>query len=223
MSGRMLNETLGKWNFWTFVIFFNITFMPMHWTGLLGMPRRVYTYDAALGVTTLNQVSTIGAIGLGFSVLIFVVNLFLSVRSGEVAPDDPWDGATLEWSISSPPPVYNFARIPVVHSRDAWWAMKHPERMHLDPIEVTPRAGGPGHARPQAYNVVEQAPASEPPPVIHMPSPSYWPLLVAIGLFITAAGLLVSEAVGTLAIPIFAVVGVALIFAAIYGWSFEPA
>jgi cytochrome c oxidase subunit I len=223
MSGRMLNETLGKWNFWTFTIFFNVTFMPMHWTGLLGMPRRVYTYDAALGVTELNQVSTIGAVGLGFSVLIFIVNLFLSLRSGDVAPDDPWDGATLEWSISSPPPVYNFARIPVVHSRDAWWAMKHPERMHLDPIEVTPRAGGPGHTRPQPYEVVETAPAGEPPPVIHMPSPSYWPFLAAAGLFTMAVGLLVSEAVGTIAIPIFVIIGLVVLFASIYGWSFEPA
>jgi cytochrome c oxidase subunit 1 len=223
MSGRMLNETLGKWNFWTFIIFFNVTFMPMHWTGLLGMPRRVYTYDASLGVTELNQVSTIGAVGLGFSVLIFIVNMFLSLRSGDVAPDDPWDGATLEWSISSPPPVYNFARIPVVHSRDAWWAMKHPERMHADPIEVTPRAGGPGHARPHGHEVVETAPVGEPPPVIHMPSPSYWPFLAAFGLFVMATGLLVSEAIGTVAIPIFVIIGLVLLFASIYGWSFEPA
>src|ERR687886_1816780 len=213
MSGRMMNETLGKWQFWTFFIFFNIPFIPLPWTGLLGIPRRGYTYGPDLGVTGLNQVSTIGAMGLGFSVLIFVVNLFVSLRGGEIASDDPWDAATLEWSIPSPPPVYNFARIPVVHSRDAWWAMKHPERMHLDPMEITPRAGGPGHARPHAHEVVEQAPAGEPTPVIHMPSPSYWPLLAALGLFVMAAGLLVSEAVGTVAIPIFAVVGVALIFA----------
>ena len=70
--------------------------------------------------------------------------MFSACATGEIAADDPWDGATLEWSIPSPPPVYNFARIPTVHSRDAWWAMKHPERMHLDPIEVTPLAGGPG-------------------------------------------------------------------------------
>src|SRR5205814_1581862 len=157
MSGRMMNETLGQWNFWTFLIFFNVTLMPMHWTGLLGMPRRVYTYGPDLGVTTLNQVSTVGAIGLGFSVLLFVVNIFVSLRSGEVAPDDPWDGATLEWSIPSPPPVYNFARIPTVHSRDAWWAMKHPERMHLDPIEVSPLAGGPGHADERPHQVVATA------------------------------------------------------------------
>ncbi len=164
MSGRMMNETLGKWNFWTFLIFFNITFMPMHWTGLLGMPRRVYTYGPDLGVTELNQMSTIGAIGLGFSVLLFVINLFVSLRYGEVASDDPWDGATLEWSIPSPPPVYNFARIPTVHSRDAWWAMKHPERMHRDPLEVTPLAGGPAHATELAHEVVATAAPDASPP-----------------------------------------------------------
>ena len=86
--------------------------------------------------------STIGAIGLGFSVLVFLINFFHSLRHGKFAGDDPWDGATLEWSIPSPPPLYNFARVPVVHSRDAWWAFKHPERMHEDPIEVTPTGGG---------------------------------------------------------------------------------
>jgi len=221
MSGRMMNETLGKWNFWTFAIFFNLTFMPMHWTGLLGMPRRVYTYGPDLGVTELNQISTIGAMGLGFSVLLFVINLFSSLRSGELASDDPWDGATLEWSIPSPPPVYNFARIPMVHSRDAWWAMKHPERMHLDPIEVTPLAGGPAHATEQAHDVVAVAAPGAPPPIIHMPSPSYWPLLCALGLFIMASGLLVADSVGPVVIPIFAIVGLLVLIGSIYGWSYE--
>ncbi|MBV9172073.1 MAG: cytochrome c oxidase subunit I [Chloroflexi bacterium] len=220
MSGRMLNETLGKWNFWTFVIFFNITFMPMHWTGLLGMPRRVYTYDASLGVTTLNQMSTVGAVGLGFSVLLFVINVFTSLRSGDVAPDDPWDGATLEWSIPSPPPVYNFARIPVVHSRDGWWAMKHPERMHLDPIEVTPLAGGPAHAEEEAHMAVATA-ATPTPTLIHMPSPSYWPLVIAVGLFVMASGLLLTDSVGPAAIPVCVIVGFLTVVGGIYGWSYE--
>jgi cytochrome c oxidase subunit 1 len=223
MSGRMMNETLGQWNFWTFTIFFNLTFMPMHWTGLLGMPRRVYTYDPELGLTTLNQVSTIGALGLGFSVLLFVINIFMSLRSGEVAPDDPWDGATLEWSIPSPPPSYNFARIPIVQSRDAWWGMKHPERMHLDPIEVTPAAGGPAHATEQAHEVVQTATPNAPPTIIHMPSPSYWPLLCSVGLFLMASGLLFADAFGPVMIPIFAIVGLLLLIGSIYGWSFEPA
>jgi cytochrome c oxidase subunit I len=223
MSGRMMNETLGQWNFWTFLIFFNLTFMPMHWTGLLGMPRRVYTYDADLGVTGLNQMSTVGAIGLGFSALLFVINLFVSLRYGEVASDDPWDGATLEWSIPSPPPIYNFARIPLVHSRDAWWAMKHPERMHLDPIEVTPLAGGPAHATERAHEVVATAAPGAAPPIIHMPSPSYWPLLAAVGFAIMATGLLVANAVGPWPIPVFAIGGLLLLMGSIYGWAYEPA
>jgi cytochrome c oxidase subunit I len=222
MSGRMMNETLGKWNFWTFVIFFNVTFMPMHWTGLLGMPRRVYTYGPELGVTELNQLSTIGAIGLGFSVLLLVLNLFWSIRRGEIAADDPWDGATLEWSIPSPPPAYNFARVPTVTSRDAWWAMKHPERLHLDPIEVTPLAGGPAHATELPQDVVSVE-APTPPAVIHMPSPSYWPLLCALGLFIMASGLLVSDAFGPVVVPFFLIAGLLLLIGSIYGWSFESA
>src|SRR5947207_895613 len=221
MSGRMTNETLGKWNFWTFLIFFNVTFMPMHWTGLLGMPRRVYTYGPDLGVTFLNQVSTIGAIGLGISVLLFVINIFASLRYGEIAPDDPWDGATLEWSIPSPPPIFNFARIPTVHSRDAWWAMKHPERMHLDPIEVSPLAGGPGHADERPHQVVATAAPESAPPVIHMPSPSYWPLLCALGLSLMATGLLLADSFGPVTIPIFAITGLLLLIGSIYGLSFE--
>ena len=221
MSGRMMNETLGKWNFWTFLIFFNLTFMPMHWTGLLGMPRRVYTYGPELGVTTLNQMSTIGAIGLGFSVLLFVLNIFISLRSGEIASDDPWDAATLEWSIPSPPPVYNFASIPLVHSRDAWWAIKHPERMHLDPIEVTPLAGGPAHATEEAHAVVQTA--APAPPVIHMPSPSYWPFLCALGLATMATGLLLADVIGPISIPIFDITGLLLTIGSIYGWSYEAA
>jgi cytochrome c oxidase subunit I len=215
MSGKMLNDKLGQWNFWTFLLFFNLTFMPMHWTGLLGMPRRVYTYGPDLGVTELNQMSTIGAVGLAFSVLIFVVNVFLSLRHGEPAGDDPWDGATLEWSIPSPPPVYNFAKVPVVHSRDAWWAMKHPERIHVDPIEpgAAAVAGGPAHAVAAAHPVAEAAPSA--PPVIHMPSPSYFPLMVAVGLVVLASSLFLTLAL--------APVGVLLMIAGIYGWSFEPA
>src|SRR5437899_12808132 len=120
MWDRMMNDTLGKWTFWTFLIFFNLTFMPIHWTGLLGMPRRVYTYGPDLGVTELNQLSTVGAIGLGFSVLIFMVNLFTSLRSGEIARDDPWAGATRDGAIPSPPQAYNFARMPATAPRDRW-------------------------------------------------------------------------------------------------------
>jgi cytochrome c oxidase subunit 1 len=215
MSGRLLNEKLGQWNFWTFLIFFNVTFMPMHWTGLLGMPRRVYTYGPDLGVTTLNQISTIGAIGLAFSVLLFVINVFVSLRHGEIAGDDPWDGATLEWSIPSPPPLYNFAKIPVVHSRDAWWAAKHPERTHIDPIEPGQAAlgGGPAHGTLVAHAGAETAVAVAQPALLHMPSPSYFPFMVACGLLVLASSLLITLAL----IP----VGLLIMIAGVYGWSFE--
>ncbi len=215
ISGRMLNEKLGTWTFWLFLIFFNVTFLPMHWTGLLGMPRRVYTYGPELGVTGLNQLSTIGAVGLGFSVLMFVVNVFVSLRHGEVAPDDPWDGATLEWSIPSPPPVYNFAQVPIVRARDAWWAMKYPERTHADPIEpATPVGGGPAQAAMHGHDVTAVA-TSTRPAVIHMPSPSYFPFLVAVGLLVMASSLLTTMAM--------APIGILILIAGIYGWSFEPA
>ena len=144
MSGRMMNETLGKWNFWTFLIFFNVTFMPMHWTGLLGMPRRVYTYGAELGVTELNQISTVGAIGLGFSVLLFVINIFASLRYGEIASDDPWDGATLEWSIPSPPPGLQLRAHPDGALARCLVGDEAPRAHAPRPMEPTPLAGRPG-------------------------------------------------------------------------------
>ncbi len=213
MSGRYLDERLGQVNFWSFLIAFNVTFLPMHWTGLLGMPRRIYTYDAALGVTTLNQVSTVGALVLGFSVLLFVVNVFVSLRRGKRAPADPWDGATLEWSIPSPPPPYNFVRIPAVATRDAFWAMKYPDRIHVDEVEPTPVAGSPATVRNVPHEVVTLA-QPEAAPVIHMPSPSYFPVLVALGLVVAASGLLLTMAL----VP----VGILLLLAGIFGWSFEP-
>jgi cytochrome c oxidase subunit I len=222
MSGRMMNETLGKWNFWTFLIFFNVTFFPMHFSGLLGMPRRVYTYGADLGVTELNQVSTVGAIGLGFSVLIFLVNLFISLRRGQIAGDDPWDGATLEWSISSPPPVYNFARIPVVESRDAWWAQKHANRVGGD-AERLALADEPRDQTGVGMEAIATESLELVPPGIHMPSPSYFPFVVAIGLATMASGLLAADAAGPVTIPLFAIVGLLIVLGGIYGWSFEPA
>jgi cytochrome c oxidase subunit I len=117
MSGRMLSESLGTWNFWTTYIGFNLTFFPMHLLGLAGMPRRVYTYPANMGWDGLNMASTIGAYILGVSVLLLVWNVFWSLARGEPAPPNPWEAWSLEWATSSPPPAYNFARIPVVGSR----------------------------------------------------------------------------------------------------------
>jgi cytochrome c oxidase subunit 1 len=127
MSGKMYNETLGKLHFWLFVVGFHLTFDFMHIPGLLGMPRRIYTYEPGRGWDTLNLIVTIGVFFQAAGILFFVVNLAWSYFHGETAGSDPWDAWTLEWSISSPPPVYNFATIPEVLSRRPLWDCKHPE------------------------------------------------------------------------------------------------
>jgi cytochrome c oxidase subunit 1 len=125
-TGHLLNETLGKWHFWLFLIGFHMTFDTMHIPGLLGMPRRIYTYEADRGWATLNLICTIGAAFQIAGILIWVINVILSLRNGKPAGTDPWDAWTLEWSTSSPPPEYNFAEIPTVKSRRPLWDLKHP-------------------------------------------------------------------------------------------------
>ena len=121
ITGRMMSETLGKIGFWMIFLGFQLAFFPMHIAGLLGMPRRVYTYPAGLGLELPNLLSTIGAFVVALSVLLFVINGVVSLYRGAIAPDNPWDAASFEWATSSPPPVYNFAHIPVVDSRTPLW------------------------------------------------------------------------------------------------------
>ena len=127
MTGRMLDDTLGKWHFWLFLIGFHVTFDFMHIPGLLGMPRRIYTYEPGRGWEIWNMIVTIGVVFQIAAVLIFVYNLVHSYFRGDVAGDDPWDAWTLEWATSSPPPACNFAVIPQVRSRRPLWDLKHPE------------------------------------------------------------------------------------------------
>src|SRR5580692_5684155 len=127
MSGRMYNETLGKLHFWLFIIGFHLTFDFMHIPGILGMPRRIYTYEPGRGWETWNLIVTIGAFFQAAGILVFVFNFLWSLRKGEPAGNDPWDAWTLEWSTSSPPPDYDFATTPVVRSRRPLWDLKHPE------------------------------------------------------------------------------------------------
>jgi len=126
MSGRMLDEKLGKWHFWLFTIGFHITFDLMHLPGILGMPRRIFTYEADRGWGNLNMIISIGAIFQVVALLIFVWNMLISYFKGEKAGPDPWDAWTLEWTTSSPPPHYNFAVEPEVASRRPLWDKKHP-------------------------------------------------------------------------------------------------
>jgi cytochrome c oxidase subunit 1/cytochrome c oxidase subunit I+III len=121
MTGRMMNERMGQWNFWLTFIGFNVTFFPMHFAGLYGMPRRVYTYLPGLGWDLPNLISTIGAYILGIGVLLFVLNVYQSLRNGKLAGNNPWGAGSLEWATTSPAPPYNFALLPVVESRYPVW------------------------------------------------------------------------------------------------------
>jgi cytochrome c oxidase subunit 1 len=127
ITGRMMSETLGKWHFWLFTLGFHLTFDFMHIPGLLGMPRRIYTYEANRGWGGWNLLVSIGAVVQAIGLLIFVYNLLVSYFRGKAAGHDPWDAWTLEWSTPSPPPDYNFAVLPHVNSRRPLWDLKHPE------------------------------------------------------------------------------------------------
>src|SRR3954467_3192766 len=121
ITGRMMSETLGKIGFWVLFLSFQLAFFPMHFSGLLGMPRRVYTYPAGLGLELPNLLSPIGAFGVASAVLLFVINGVVSLYRGAIALPNAWDAASLEWATSSPPPPYNFAHMPVVESRTPLW------------------------------------------------------------------------------------------------------
>jgi len=195
LTGRMLGEGLGKWNFWVTFVGMNLTFFPMHFVGLNGMPRRIYTYGEEFGWGLLNMLSSLGYVVLFIGMLLFVINLLNSLRNGRAAGHDPWDAPTLEWSISSPPPVYNFAEIPRVEGRDPYWTTKRRAE-----AEGQPLTAGEAHVDPDT---------------IHMPSPSYWPVIIAAGITLIAAGLLTHYAISF--------VGGIIAFLGTIGWSNEPA
>jgi len=128
ITGKLLNERLAQVHFWLILIGLNLTFFPMHIMGLLGMPRRIYTYPANLGWNDLNLIATIGAFTIGISILVFIWNFIVTLRSGEVASTDPWDAYTLEWDTDTPPKPYNFLEIPTVRSRRPFYDIKNPEK-----------------------------------------------------------------------------------------------
>jgi heme/copper-type cytochrome/quinol oxidase subunit 1 len=137
MSGRLLDEGLGKLHFWLFFIGTNLTFFPQHILGLLGMPRRVYTYPPGLGWSSLNFMSSVGAYILAAGVIVFVANWFITIRQAATATADPWDAYTLEWATTSPPPPEDFVEVPIVRSARPLWDLKHPEQ--ADWRKRTPR------------------------------------------------------------------------------------
>jgi cytochrome c oxidase subunit 1 len=201
--GHFLGEKLGKWHFWVILVGFNLTFGPQHILGLQGMMRRTWTYTEDQGFNTWNLVSTIGAFTIAVALIIFMVNVALSYRKHRRNPvnpgPDPWDARGLEWMIPSPSPEHNFDEVPVVEEFDEFWHRKygHDENGRLVRIAKT-------------EDVVQDGSATD----VHLPSPSYWPLVLAAGLPLIGYGLIFSL---WWAIP-----GVVLLIAGTYGWVMEP-
>jgi cytochrome c oxidase subunit 1 len=176
LSGRQLSETLGRWNFWLFFIGFNVTFFPMHILGLEGMPRRVYTYLPANGWEGLNLLATLGSYLVALSVIMFVVNVWLTMLRGARAADNPWGAPGLEWATSSPPPDYNFAEIPVVASRAPLWEKEFPVAVVTGLPPTVPSV------------LITRLHDAVPDHVALMPMPSLWPLLAAIATTVLFIG-----------------------------------
>jgi cytochrome c oxidase subunit I len=211
--GRRLSETLGKLNFWLMLIGFNMTFGPMHILGLQGMPRRIQSYPASLGLAFWNLVATVGSFIIAVSVLVFLVNAVASFRRPKQMEADPWDARTLEWATSSPPPDHNFEEIPVVHSLDDLWHRKYAETEGGRVVPVA--AGGSGEIAPDgAEHAVMDGGGQPVGHAIHMPSPSYFPLIAAAGLPIAGYGLIFG-------VPAVAV-GLVIALAGFFGWALEP-
>ena len=202
---RQLSETMGKMHFWIMLIGFNLTFGPMHILGLAGMIRREYSYPASLGLTGWNQVASVGSFLIALAILVFIVNVVRTQRKAKGMEDeDPWDARTLEWATSSPPPVHNFDEIPQVHALDEFWHRKYVQDEKTGTLVPVQAGGAPPHDEGHeggGHN-------------IHLPSPSYWPLVSAFGLPIMGYGVLYS----------WWLVGAGALVALIgfYGWAMEP-
>jgi cytochrome c oxidase subunit 1 len=244
MTGRLLSEKIGNWHFWLNFIGVNLTFMPMHWSGLYGMPRRIYTYDAGQGWEIFNQMSTWGAVIQAIAYLLAAYNIWVSRKNGEIAGDDPWGAPSLEWSIPSPPPDYNFAVIPKVTSRYPLWDMKSPElttevphtkhgderndvtlglkevgSFHDHMAAGTPEGGINPNAK-QASSKVSIKTADELG--IPMPYPTIKPLFVALFMTLMFASLLlIHKEMLTQGITLVIVFGTSMTFM-LYAWLTSP-
>jgi cytochrome c oxidase subunit 1/cytochrome c oxidase subunit I+III len=205
MYGRMYHEGLGKLSFWLIFIGFNATFFPMHISGLLGMPRRIYTYDPGLGWDVWNLLSTLGSYVLAAGILVVLVAWVHAVRVGRPAGPNPWNADSLEWATTSPPPHYDFVQLPVVRSRQPLW--DQPELRDI---------GERAHDRRLAFAEEHETLGTtvldaDPEALLPMPHGSYAPVSLAAGLAAIFTGLLVQL------VPLVAV-GVAVAVGAMLGW-----
>jgi cytochrome c oxidase subunit I len=205
VTGRMLSEGWGKLHFWLMLIGFNLTFGPFHILGLQGMRRRVPTYPEGVGWDFWNLVSTVGSFIIAASILAFMINVIRSVTRGREAGADPWDARTLEWLTPSPPPHYNFAEVPVVRHRDEVWHRKYAEDERGRPVPVVAGASN-GHD--------DSEEGEEEHHDIHMPDPSFFPLLASLGIPVIGYGLIYWW-------PL-AIVGGLIVLGGLFGWSLEP-
>jgi cytochrome c oxidase subunit 1 len=208
--GKMLNETWGRWNFWLMIIGMNLTFGPMHIIGLQGQPRRMYVWTenrAGEGFFNLgfwNLVSSVGAFLLGLGALLFLVNVWVS-RKNPPAPADPWDARSLEWITTSPPKEHNFDRIPTVHALDEFFHRKYED------------VGEDGQHDYKQVRTGEQVIENEEANAeahIHLPSPSYWPIILSFGLLVICYGVIYST--------LLVAAGAAIAILALFGWALEP-
>ena len=210
LTGRMYNEALGKWHFWLMFIGMNLTFGPMHWLGLQGMVRRTWVYPEEAGIGAWNMVATVGSFVIAVSVLVFMVNWMHSKRRGRPTPDDPWDARTLEWTIPSPSPEYNFAVEPVVNSLDDFWHRKYDE-------DSDGRAVRKEKADEMVADLIHKN--GNPDHEIHLPAPSYFPFFVGLGIMLIAYGIMYhTKAWG---IPLI-VAGAVVTIGAFVAWGSEP-
>jgi cytochrome c oxidase subunit 1 len=204
--GKMYNETLGKIHFWLMMIGFNLTFGPMHWLGLQGQVRRTWVYAEETNLAFWNLIVSIGAFIIALSILVFMANWIYSRRKGPEAGFDPWDARTIEWSIPSPTPVWNFSKAPEVKSLDDFWHMKYDEDEEGRPVK---------RDTTDALLLELEEEGLNPKEDIELPNPSYFPIILASGLPFLGYAVIYKS------LPL-AIVGVLLILIGSFGWGTEP-
>ncbi|MDB4949438.1 MAG: cytochrome oxidase [Gemmatimonadetes bacterium] len=224
--GRLLDEKLGAVHFWGTLIGMNLTFFPMHFLGMFGMARRTWTYSRDLGFNEMNLLATAGAFLIAASTLVFAINLFTAWKRGELAGDNPWGAATLEWSMASPPPVYNFAALPQVHSRMPLWEgdpTKSAGIPHGRVEESTDQITLGGTKVGELHEATETNKMSAHDLGIHLPPPSFWPIVLAFGISLLFGSMIFRQVEGAWHnLWYLSFAGLATVVVSIYAFAFEP-